>query len=120
MRSSISSRLSDVVSALLVNASESDRAFVAQHVCAYPTPLLERLVAAQCRIRPLARRERYCDASPALQRLGIDVDGWPVPPAGLFGDVLQGLHDKRVSCKSATFIGVPRDRQTEADRVRHR
>ena len=84
MRSSISSRLSDVASALLVDASESDRAFAAEYVCAYPTPLLERLVAAECRIRPLARRERYRDASPALQRLGIDVDGWPVSPAGLF------------------------------------
>jgi len=84
MRSSVSSRLSDVVSALLVDASECDRAIVAEHVCAYPTPLLERLVAAQCRIRPLAQRERYRDVSPALRRLGVDVDGWPVAPAGLF------------------------------------
>jgi len=27
---------------------------------------------------------RYCDVSPALQRLGVDVDAWPVPQAGLF------------------------------------
>lgn len=26
----------------------------------------------------------YTAASPQLRRLGIDVDGWPVPPAGLF------------------------------------
>ena len=31
-----------------------------------------------------------------------------MPPAGLFGVVLQGLHDKRVPCKTATFFGVHR------------
>lgn len=33
---------------------------------------------------PLARGERYRDASRALARLGVDVDAWPAPPAGLF------------------------------------
>lgn len=33
---------------------------------------------------PLRRCERYDAASPALTRLGIDVDAWPAPPAGLF------------------------------------
>jgi len=65
MRSSVSSRLSDVVSALLVDASECDRETIAPHLHAYPTPLLERLVAEQYRIRPLAQRERYRDVSPA-------------------------------------------------------
>ena len=36
------------------------------------------------RILLLTRSQRYCDASPALLRLGIDVDAWPAPPAGLF------------------------------------
>lgn len=36
------------------------------------------------RVAPLRRSERYSQASPALQRLGIDVDSWPAPPAGLF------------------------------------
>lgn len=42
--------------------------------------------AARCGIRivPLRAGERYADASAALQRLGVDVDAWPVPPAGLF------------------------------------
>ena len=35
-------------------------------------------------IAPLRRGERYASASPALSRLGIDVDLWPAPPAGLF------------------------------------
>ena len=84
MRSSVSSRPSDVVSALLVDASERDHGTIADHLRAYPTPLLQRLVSAQCRIRPLAESERYRDVSPALRRLGVDVDAWPVPPAGLF------------------------------------
>jgi hypothetical protein len=42
--------------------------------------------ASRSRIRVvlLRRRELYRDASRALARLGIDVDAWPAPPAGLF------------------------------------
>jgi len=36
------------------------------------------------RIIPLSHAQRYDEASPALKRLGVDVDGWPAPPAGLF------------------------------------
>jgi hypothetical protein len=36
------------------------------------------------RVAPLHRGETYAEASPALARLGIDVDAWPAPPAGLF------------------------------------
>jgi hypothetical protein len=36
------------------------------------------------RVAPLHSGELYREASPALARLGIDVDGWPAPPAGLF------------------------------------
>jgi hypothetical protein len=36
------------------------------------------------RVAPLRRGELYRDASPALLRLGVDVDAWPAPPAGLF------------------------------------
>ena len=35
-------------------------------------------------IVPLKRAERYSQRSAALQRLGVDVDAWPAPPAGLF------------------------------------
>jgi len=84
MLSSVSSRRSDVVSMLLVDASEDDRASIAPHLGAYPSALLERLLATGCRIRPLRDDERYRDASPALRRLGADVDAWPVRPAGLF------------------------------------
>jgi hypothetical protein len=36
------------------------------------------------RVAALERGERFDAASPALLRLGIDVDNWPAPPAGLF------------------------------------
>jgi hypothetical protein len=36
------------------------------------------------RIVALTPRKRYCEASTALRRLNVDVDAWPVPPAGLF------------------------------------
>lgn len=36
------------------------------------------------RIVPLDAAQRYRDVSAALRRLGVDVDAWPVPPAGLF------------------------------------
>jgi hypothetical protein len=42
--------------------------------------------AARSHIRVMLLRagELYREASQALARLGIDVDGWPAPPAGLF------------------------------------
>jgi len=36
------------------------------------------------RIVPLRRGERYADVSPALVRMGVNVDTWAAPPAGLF------------------------------------
>jgi len=36
------------------------------------------------RVVPLHHAERYVRASPALTRMGVDVDAWPAPPAGLF------------------------------------
>lgn len=36
------------------------------------------------RVVPLARAQRYSEASAALRRLAVDVDAWPAPPAGLF------------------------------------
>ena len=41
-------------------------------------------LGAGIRVTPLRRAERYSSASPALARMGLDVDAWPAPPAGLF------------------------------------
>jgi len=59
MSNSVSSRPSDVVSMLLVDATASDRASIAPHLGAYPSALLERLVGSRCRIRPLKANEHY-------------------------------------------------------------
>jgi hypothetical protein len=45
---------------------------------------LSYAIAARIRIALLRPREPYREASSALARLGIDVDAWPAPPAGLF------------------------------------
>jgi hypothetical protein len=41
-------------------------------------------VRSRIRVVLLLPDELYREASPALARLGIDVDAWPAPPAGLF------------------------------------
>ena len=77
--------LRDVASALLVDGvSDADRDAVVAALSHYSLPLLRCTAEAGCRIRTLVGAEHYRDASAALRRLGVDVDGWPVPPAGLF------------------------------------
>ena len=53
------------------------------------------------RIVPLAAAQRYRDASASLRRLGVDVDAWPVPPAGLFV-----VEERAVYLRSATPMTV--------------
>jgi hypothetical protein len=50
----------------------------------YPRRIIELLVKNSTRIVPLLETQRYSDVSGALRRMRVDVDGWPVPPAGLF------------------------------------
>ena len=50
----------------------------------FGTGALQFALDHQTRVAPLHRGEHYREASPALARLGIDVDSWPAPPAGLF------------------------------------
>jgi hypothetical protein len=38
----------------------------------------------EIRIVSLSPSQRYADASGSLRRLGVDVDAWAIPPAGLF------------------------------------
>ena len=49
-------------------------------------------LGARIRVRLLRGTQKYRDASPALARLGIDVDAWPAPPAGLFVVEERGLY----------------------------
>ncbi len=53
------------------------------------------------RVIPLRRHERYAEASAALSRLGVDVDAWPAPPAGLFV-----VEERRVYLRSRSPMTV--------------
>jgi len=65
------------------SAHKQDTFFVEQSLKDYPIHLLKLLVEKGCRVICLDT-QRYADASPELKHLGIDVDAWPNPPAGLF------------------------------------
>src|SRR5579863_5713781 len=52
---------------------------------------LSYALRSRIRIMLLRAGELYREASPALARLGIDVDAWPAPPAGLFVVEERGL-----------------------------
>jgi len=73
-----------IFSALIPDASATTRTQIAKTLRAFGEPALRFAAEHGSRVKPLGRGERYSQASPALARLGIDVDGWPAPPAGLF------------------------------------
>jgi hypothetical protein len=64
-------------------------------------PALRFAGARGVTIVPLRPVERYRDASASLRRLGVDVDAWPVPPAGLFV-----VEERTVYLRSATPMTV--------------
>jgi hypothetical protein len=53
------------------------------------------------RVVPLGRAQRYRDASASLRRLGVDVDAWPIPPAGLFV-----VEERTIYLRSATPMTI--------------
>lgn len=54
--------------------------------------VLSLFAEENCTMRPVENRERYDAASPSLKRLGIDVDAWPCPHAGLSVDKKRTLY----------------------------
>jgi len=73
-----------IFSALIPDASATTRTQIAKTLRVFGEPALRFAAEHGTQIRPLGRGERYAQASPALVRLGINVDAWPAPPAGLF------------------------------------
>ncbi len=57
--------------------------------------------AGEIAIVALAPHERYAARSASLRRLGVDVDTWPVPPAGLFV-----VEEKTIYLRSATPMTI--------------
>jgi hypothetical protein len=76
--------MDSIYSALIPTAATGVRSEIARVLENFGAPILSIVASSGASIRPLRQRERYSDASSALCRLGIDVDAWPAPPAGLF------------------------------------
>ncbi len=57
---------------------------ISETLALFPQHLLTLAEDAGIKIRLLADEEKYRDVSSTLSRLQLDVDAWPVPPAGLF------------------------------------
>jgi hypothetical protein len=74
----------DSAATLLAGAENGIADTVAQTLCRFGPGALRYAAQRGTRIVALSLGRRYRDASPALRRIGIDVDAWPVPPAGLF------------------------------------
>jgi hypothetical protein len=70
--------------ALVSAAAGSTVRAIAETLACFGDGALRYALAHGIRIVALRAEQRYGDASRALARLGVDVDGWPVPPAGLF------------------------------------
>jgi hypothetical protein len=76
--------LIDPAVTLLAEASEDIAETVTATLMRFGVGALRYAAERGTRIIPLSPGRRYRDASAALRRLGVDVDTWPIPPAGLF------------------------------------
>ena len=74
----------DAASELIAAADSAGREAVVATLRRFGDAALRFALAAEVRVHVLAEDECYRDVSPVLRRLGIDVDAWPAPPAGLF------------------------------------
>jgi hypothetical protein len=73
-----------ILRTLFSDAERAVEAEVAATLVRFGTGALSYARDGGIRIALLHDGESYRTASPALLRLGIDVDAWPSPPAGLF------------------------------------
>lgn len=74
---------SDASDAIL-NAGPSDCASIKGALHRFGDHALRFAARRGIRVVPLERGERYTARSASLRRLGVEVDAWPAPPAGLF------------------------------------
>lgn len=70
--------------AALIDGPPAEHAPIVRTLRKFGAPALRFALNKHIRAVPLAPGERYKDRSEALRRLGVDVDAWPAPPAGLF------------------------------------
>jgi hypothetical protein len=67
-----------------IDATDEQRQIILDVIARYGPTALKLAFKALTRIVVLKPRQEYRDRSPALRRVAAGVDGWPVPPAGLF------------------------------------
>lgn len=70
--------------AALIDGRSSDHPAIIRTLRKFGNAALRYALERGIRVVPLLRGERYQQRSEALGRLGVDVDAWPAPPAGLF------------------------------------
>jgi len=93
--------VSETSAALIEGGSARVGALIAKTLGRFGEAALGFARRRHIRVVPLARNLRYQDASPSLRRLGVDVDAWPVPPAGLFV-----VEERTVYLRSATPMTI--------------
>lgn len=90
-----------VAEQLILSDNCTTHSAVAQTLSRYGVAALRFALNAGIRVIPLKPRQRYSDRSSALCRLGVDVDTWPAPPAGLFV-----VEEKTVYLRSCSAMTV--------------
>jgi len=73
-----------IFSALIPHATATVRKAIAETLEKFGFGAVHCALSGGVTVVPLPRGALYRELSPALARLGIDVDAWPAPPAGLF------------------------------------
>ena len=77
--------MDSLISSLIPDATNRSSIQIADVLVNFSQPILRRVADAGTVVRPLQKRERYDEASPALRRMGLDVDAW----AGAAGAALR-------------------------------
>ena len=93
--------IADSSAAIIRSGGRDASATIAAALAPFGERALAFAARRRIRIVALARRQRYRDASASLRRLGVDVDAWPVPPAGLFV-----VEERCIYLRSATPMTV--------------
>ncbi len=93
--------IADSSSAIIRTDGNTTAATIAQTLVHFGAEALAFAALHQIKVVALAKRQRYREASASLRRLGVDVDAWPVPPAGLFV-----VEERTVYLRSATPMAV--------------
>lgn len=77
--------IASAFSLMLPHAEPPDRKLIEEVLQShFPQLTLQFAASKGIQIHALSAGQKYDEASPALKRMGLDVDSWPSPPAGLF------------------------------------